>query len=549
MDNHRVLLIGPEHEENLSLRYLAAALQAKGILWQIAPFNTADDTKSVLSQISRFKPSIVGISMAFQYRAYEMLELVKIIHQQFPECHITAGGHFASLRAKELLTDYPALSSVVRSEGEDPICKLTEVISCGGSLADVPNLVFRDKDGCIIENPVYSKFPDLDTQTWPVRPLHPEVHAGIKSAHLLGSRGCYHSSCRYCCIAAFHSMKQGQRYALRSAKSIVEEMLSLYKREIRVFFFHDDNFFLRDEQQNIERLSELKTEMTASGIGDIRIYVKSRPSTITPGTISALQNLGVGGLFIGVENHADSASDYLGRNERQTHREQALSLLKEADLLSNYNMLLFNPYSTPQDISCNLDFIAENLEIPFNFCRVEVYAGTPLEAEMSEKGKLAGSYLSWDYTIDDPRIERMLRWSTGILGKRQFEYRGLMNQNITLGYYADIITYFFPGPVADRLKQKIRRICKVVNTDTLDHLRGLLDLTLDDGISEQTREERISCIRKRVEAQDRRLYHDLISMRRKLENYSLVCSWASHLHLCDSQSIDGPVFEKLFAVD
>lgn len=548
MDKCRVLLIGPEHEENLSLRYLAGALQSAGIDWQIALFNTEDDADSVLAHVSRFNPSVVGMSMAFQIRASEMLDLIQRIKEQHPSCHITTGGHFASLRARDLLTDFPALDSVVRSEGEEPLCRLAEAVTQGGSFADVPNLVFRGADGQIIENPVCDKFPDLDAQAWPVRPKRPEKHAGIKTAHILGSRGCYHSSCRYCCIAAFHSSKRGHRYALRSVQSITQEMLSLKKCGVRIFFFHDDNFFLKDEQKNIDRFADLKAEMDKCGIGDVRLYIKSRPSTITPKIISTLNDLGVGGLFIGVENDAGSASDYMGRNERQDHREQALSLLKEAELMSSYNLLLFNPYSTPDDIRCNLEFLADNLEIPFNFCRLEVYAGTPLEAEMSQAGKLKGSYLSWDYVIDDPRVEQMARWCRRFFARRRFEYRGLMNQNITLGYYVDIINHFFPGPTADKLKQKVRHLCEAVNTDTLNHLQQFLDLAVDEGISEQNRTESAELIGNRIASADRHLYEEMIATRRKLELYSLACLWGSRLHLCDSRTMDSPVFNKLFAV-
>lgn len=546
MGNGRVLLVGPEQEENLSLRYLAAALQDAGFSWQIAPFDTVDDSGSVLARVSKFAPAVVGLSMSFQARAREMLDLAQQIRQQCSSCHITAGGHFASIRAMELLTDFSVLDSVVRSEGEEPICRLAEAVSQDGSLAEVPNLVFREAGGGIVENPVIDGFPDLDALPWPVRPRSPERHVGIRTAHILGSRGCFHSSCRYCCIAAFHSMKSGQRYALRSCRSIAEEMLALRRRGVRVFFFHDDNFFLRDEDQNMERLSDLNAEMKALGVGDVRLYVKSRPSTITPGIVSALKELSVGGLFIGVENHTVGTSSYLGRNEEQTDREQALLLLKEADLISNYNLLLFTPQSTPGDLLYNLDFVSDNLEIPFNFCRLEVYAGTPLEAEMSKAGKLVGSYLSWDYAIDDVRVERMARWCRRLFARRRFEYRGLINQNITLGYYSDIAGHFFPGPMADMVKRRVRVLCRQVNADTLMHLRQLLALTLEDSMPEPRRAEEVHAIGSRIEAADRRLCQELMAARRKLELYSLACTWASRLRLGNPQNMEGPVFERLF---
>jgi anaerobic magnesium-protoporphyrin IX monomethyl ester cyclase len=207
--NARVLLVGPEQEENLSLRYLAAALQASGVSWRIARFDSSSDASSVLAEVARFRPLVVGMAMTFQSRSQEVIDLTHRIRQHHPTCHITAGGHFASIRAKELLTDFSSFDSIIRSEGEDSLCRLTHALLQNRQLEGIPNLVFRRADGTICENPARDVFPDLDTLSGPVRPARPDRHAGFKTAHLLGSRGCYHSSCRYCCIAAFHAGKKG----------------------------------------------------------------------------------------------------------------------------------------------------------------------------------------------------------------------------------------------------------------------------------------------------------------------------------------------------
>lgn len=541
----RVLLVGAEDEENLSLRYLAAALQADGYRWEIVAFNSYLDSGLVLRKAKLFSPTIIGLSMVFQIRAKEFLHLSRQIREQHPLCHITAGGHFASLRAKELLRDNQTLDSIVRFDGEESLCELIKAISENRSLKDVPNLVFRDSDGSIIENKILDRFPDLDGLPWPVRPKRLDRHLGIKMAHMLGSRGCYHSSCRYCCIAALHSNKRGKKYALRSPRSIVEEMSFLKKRGTKIFFFHDDNFFLASEEENIKRFDEIKTEMAATQLNGVRLYIKSRPSTITEKTISGLKSLGVGGLFLGLENHANNNSLYLGRNETSTMREDAIALLKNAGFLINYNLLLFNPNSTPEDILCNLKFIEDNLDIPFNFGRVEIYAGTPLEKELTRAGRLFGSYLAWDYKIADYRIECMSRWCRNLFAKRRFQYRGLINQNITLGYHADVANYFFTGPLAEKMQCKVNRMCRAVNSDTLKYLRELFDLAMDNGMAEEKRKEILENIRIRIDDADSRLLYELLALRKQLDLYSTVCSCASRFRLANSQDIQGLFFSKL----
>jgi hypothetical protein len=53
----RVLLVGPEREENLSLRYLSGALLAAGHQTVLAPFDRLDDLGKVVTAARAPRPS------------------------------------------------------------------------------------------------------------------------------------------------------------------------------------------------------------------------------------------------------------------------------------------------------------------------------------------------------------------------------------------------------------------------------------------------------------------------------------------------------------
>src|SRR5690242_9077067 len=57
----RVLLAGPDFEENLSIRYLASSLHAKRHETSLAVFNSADDVEAVAEQAG--EAEIVGLSV------------------------------------------------------------------------------------------------------------------------------------------------------------------------------------------------------------------------------------------------------------------------------------------------------------------------------------------------------------------------------------------------------------------------------------------------------------------------------------------------------
>ena len=109
-----IALVGPELEENLSLRYLAAALRTVGWRVEIVAFNQPRDLPTVLRTITEAPepPIMVGISVAFQWRAVELLAVAMGLREAGYRGHITIGGHFATFAAPELLRDFPEIYSV-----------------------------------------------------------------------------------------------------------------------------------------------------------------------------------------------------------------------------------------------------------------------------------------------------------------------------------------------------------------------------------------------------------------------------------------------------
>ena len=97
----RVLLVGPDYEENLSIRYLSSSLLKAGHETSLAAFNSFADAVSVAEAAEYV--DIVGLSMCFQSRAQEFLKLARWIKSEYPGKVIVAGGHYASCAAEPLL--------------------------------------------------------------------------------------------------------------------------------------------------------------------------------------------------------------------------------------------------------------------------------------------------------------------------------------------------------------------------------------------------------------------------------------------------------------
>src|SRR5262245_2774871 len=141
-----IALIGPEFEENLSLRYLASSLAVAGYTAQIFPFNHESDLPVIATQIANAAapPLLVGLSLAFQWRAKDFLALAMALRQMGYSGHITAGGHFATFAAREILNDFPELNSICRQESEETLVILARAVEGGDPLKKIPGLALRD---------------------------------------------------------------------------------------------------------------------------------------------------------------------------------------------------------------------------------------------------------------------------------------------------------------------------------------------------------------------------------------------------------------------
>ncbi len=112
-----VALVGAEYEENLSLRYLAAAIApAPASRSEIVAFQRRRRRRRGSSDRSSPRArSSSGISCPFQVRARELLAVPGELRRAGYRGHVCVGGHFATFEYENLLARLSAPST--RSSG------------------------------------------------------------------------------------------------------------------------------------------------------------------------------------------------------------------------------------------------------------------------------------------------------------------------------------------------------------------------------------------------------------------------------------------------
>lgn len=467
----KVALIGAELEENLGLRYIASSLESKNVDVDIIPFNFEKDIEEVVKSVMQIRPQIVGLSMVFTGRGMEFCRLASALRDEGYTGHINAGGPFASFNCKKLLRDFKAFDTITLGEGENILCELTANIS---NISKVKGICHRNENGEVIINPPEILQDNLDELPFPKR-ITFHAYFGQNIASILTSRGCWRN-CAFCSIRAWYDRVGGKKYRTRSIENLVEEMKLLYnKHDVRIFNFQDDNFFTPQKKQTLQRFTSLRKGLREEAVDKIAIAIKARPESITQESIDVLDDLGLFRVFLGVENASENGLRNLNRKSTVDDALNALNILNDFDIHVAFNLLMFEPDTSMDDILTNLNFIERNIENPFNFCRAEPHAGTGLERKLKVENKLLGNYFGLDYRIKDPYSEVFHQIANYSFFDRNFNDYGLHYFNMQVDFTFQLMRRFYPEILNQSLRSSIKNFIKLTNLDTYQFLCQIYD--------------------------------------------------------------------------
>lgn len=518
-----VLLVGPDLEENLSLRFLSAALKKAGHTTAISTFDSADDAAAVRSAAS--STDLVALSMCYQIRAREFLALARALKADDPQRPIVAGGHYASCAASDLLQHHPELDLVVIHEGEHALVELAALPARHrDALANIPGIVFRDGNEIVASAPRPSVI-DLDSLPWADRTGPARLVSGVPTAYMMGSRGCV-NSCDYCCISTLHRLVPGRHFRQRTPDDIVQEMAWLYhERGVRQFVFHDDNFLVPAVDHNLQRIAALDRGMRKHGLRHVGLVLKCRPADVNEEVFRRLREMGLLRVFLGIESGSAGGLASIGRHQQTVAQAHAAhTLCEQLDISTQYTMIFVHPDATAQSIRADLAFVKQHPAHPMSYCRAQIYAGTPLEKRMIEAGRARGDYLARTYDFSDPVVTAFWEVGQHLFWDRCFNQQHLQGQSVRLDHLMAVARHAYEDREIDRLSAEFLTVQQRLNVETvalLEELLGHCEESPDPG-SELLRQHAASIAQReapsRIELQSRicELREELLRLTREL---------------------------------
>jgi len=141
MNEKPVVFVAFEEQDNLGVGYLASILMEEGFPVRIVDFRVG--AEAIRVQLRQLDPLVVGFSIIFQHYIDQFRDLIEFLRSDGFSCHFAAGGHYPSLRFRDLLDLIPELDSVVLFEGELTFLELVRALAAGQEWRGLRGLAYK----------------------------------------------------------------------------------------------------------------------------------------------------------------------------------------------------------------------------------------------------------------------------------------------------------------------------------------------------------------------------------------------------------------------
>jgi len=252
----------------LSLMALAGVLEARGDRWALVDGNISSDPAAEiigqLSSVPRGDAPLLGVTVMPGPQLAHAVAVSRRVKAALPHVPIVWGGYFPTQHVDTVLRA-PYVDFVVRSQGEQALPRLVDVMRTGGVLNAVPNLSWRagvGADAQVVANP---SGPPLDLDELPDYPYHRVDMERYIHANYLGQRTVAHASsfgcpfaCSFCAVVAMSNRRWLAQSPERVAR-IVSHLAATYG--VDAVQMHDMDFFI-----NEARVSEFSGRIAGLGV-------------------------------------------------------------------------------------------------------------------------------------------------------------------------------------------------------------------------------------------------------------------------------------------
>ena len=200
--------------------------------------------------ISRLDAPVFAIDIHWYVHLYDGVKVARLCKSVHPDATVIVGGITASCFPRELLSMFPFIDVVVKGDAEVPVVQLAKTCLDGGSLKDIPNIVYNKG---LTENPhqYVAQKEELSRLPYVADPL-PVEHATTYFHREMQGESCFPTfwfccgrgctfNCCWCGGALTSHMIHSKRYSItiRDPEKVAQEVILLAPRLNSASFSHD----------------------------------------------------------------------------------------------------------------------------------------------------------------------------------------------------------------------------------------------------------------------------------------------------------------------
>jgi len=308
----------------------------------------------ILWDIIKESPDIVGISMTHLNQFIPGFTLARMM-RKLTKARIVLGGaavsqfceFFFQLRRLNKLFDF-----VVVGAGEHTMDVLIEKIAKDSGIESIPNLIYKDSSGKLIDNK-YREVFDINHSFVPEY-IEPRSHSIIA---LESSENCYWNKCYFCDrgLRFGSTDRTSLRYQEKDIEKLCFEIQTLYDK------YKPSVIRLTDSAVLPERLLKIANFIKKAAI-DVKIfsYIRAEKEFTSFDFCKKLVEGGITGVAFGLESGLDSINAKYRKGIDTMQVEKVLEATRQAGIFTFLFIMIGFPNEGIQELLATESFIERN---------------------------------------------------------------------------------------------------------------------------------------------------------------------------------------------
>jgi anaerobic magnesium-protoporphyrin IX monomethyl ester cyclase len=393
----------------------------------------ADPAAAICAAIERTGARLVGVTVMPGPQLRQAVRVCKQVKAAHPQVAILWGGYFVS-NHPDVTVQADFVDYGIIGQGEPPFRALVDTLHYGGSLDDVPSLVYDD--GGTVKKTLRAPYADVNRFPWyPYDQI--DVTQYIGSSYL-GQRVLSHHtsfgcpfSCSFCAVVPLAQ----KRWLAESAERVGEIVGHMKQRwHVDGIEFHDMDFFIREDRAReiAERIAPY--DVNWWGLG--RVDNLTRYSDQTWRTLA---DSGLKMVFMGAETGSDETLKQMNKGGTSS-TDKTLAIverMKGYGVVPELSFVMGNPPDPVTDVEHTIQFIRKIKRInPATELILYIYTPVPQEGSIMTEAAYAAGFRFPD-TLEEWASEewsqRSLRrdpgtpWFTDSIRRKVRDFEAVVN--------------------------------------------------------------------------------------------------------------------------